>query len=390
VRVLDVAILVVLVLAGARGVVVGAAAQLFSLVGTLAGLAAGVALVLLVDPHVAGGAEKTAVAIALLVIPAGLVGRLARLLGRHANRALRRAGLGVVDAVGGAVIGLAGALVGCWLLASVFVNSSIVGLSQAVSQSVILRQVDQVMPPVPDAFAAVEAYLTRSGFPNVLINVLPESPAPVQLPNLGSLDPAVTTAEPSTVKIVAIGCGAEEEGSGFVTSGGLVVTNAHVVAGSGEITVDAIGHPPLRATPVFFDPDLDLALLRTAPLGVRPLGLSKVYATRGDAAAVLGYPEGGPFTPRPAGILQRFDAEGRDIYNSGLTTRVVYELDAVVSPGNSGGPLVSPAGEVIGVVFSRSATDPNIGYALASPAVENDVERTLSESAAVGTGQCVG
>ena len=387
---LDLAILIILLLAAVRGVIVGAASQLLSLLGTFVGLSVGVALVLLVDPHITSSVEKTVVAVVLLVAPAALLGKLARFLGRRAGHALRRVHLGVVDSVGGAAVGVAGALVSCWLLASVFVNSSIVGLSQAVTQSAILRQVDRVMPPVPDAFSAVETYLTKSGFPSVLINVLPQSPLPVQLPALGRLQAVVAQAEPSTVKVVAIGCGGEEEGSGFVTSGGLVVTNAHVVAGSQDITVDPLGEAPLRAIPLLFDPDLDLALLRVGSTDVPELSLSRLYASRGDAAVVLGYPGGGPFTPKPAGILQRFDAQGRDIYNAGVTTRVVYEVEAIVRPGNSGGPLVSKSGLVIGVVFSRSSTDPSIGYALASPAIAADVQDTLGSSTAVATGHCIG
>ena len=73
--------------------------------------------------------------------------------------------------------------------------------------------------------------------------------------------------------------------------------------------------------------------------------------------------------------MAEFEAEGRDIYGQGLTVRNVYEIEAVVRPGNSGGPLVQPDGEVIGVVFSRSTTNGDIGYALTSPGVLSRVQR---------------
>ena len=73
--------------------------------------------------------------------------------------------------------------------------------------------------------------------------------------------------------------------------------------------------------------------------------------------------------------MAEFEAEGRDIYGQGLTLRNVYEIQAVVRPGNSGGPLVQPDGEVIGVVFSRSTTNGDIGYALTSPGVLSRVDR---------------
>jgi S1-C subfamily serine protease len=110
--------------------------------------------------------------------------------------------------------------------------------------------------------------------------------------------------------------------------------------------------------------------------------------SRGVEAAVLGYPGGGPFTAAPAGVMAVFQAQGRDIYGQGLTVRNVYEVQAVVRPGNSGGPLVQPDGEVIGVVFSRSTTNGDIGYALTSPGVVSRVVQAEAGSAPIGTGAC--
>jgi S1-C subfamily serine protease len=86
--------------------------------------------------------------------------------------------------------------------------------------------------------------------------------------------------------------------------------------------------------------------------------------------------------------MAEFEAEGRDIYGQGLTVRDVYEIQAIVRPGNSGGPLVQPDGQVVGVVFSRSTTNGDIGYALASPGVLSRVLRAADRSGAVGTGPC--
>src|SRR5712672_2137239 len=108
---------------------------------------------------------------------------------------------------------------------------------------------------------------------------------------------------------------------------------------------------------------------------VAALRLLRPALPRVTQAGVRGFPGGGPFDVEAAGVLQEFDATGRDIYGQGLTTRPVYELQAVVRPGNSGGPLVEPDGTVVGVGFSRSAADPNIGYALASPGVRTRVHK---------------
>ncbi len=132
---------------------------------------------------------------------------------------------------------------------------------------------------------------------------------------------------------------------------------------------------------VSFDPSYDLAVLRVNDLSEPALPLDSSTVSRGTQAAVLGYPEGGPFDVVPAGVMDEFQAQGRDIYGQGLTEREVYELQAVVRPGNSGGPLVEPDGEVIGVVFSRSTTNNDVGYALTSPGVLAEVQRAKTLTA---------
>ncbi|MCU1491517.1 MAG: Colicin production protein, partial [Acidimicrobiaceae bacterium] len=132
------------------------------------------------------------------------------------------------------------------------------------------------------------------------------------------------------------------------------------------------------------------AVLETAPLGIPALQVDPNDVERGVPAGVLGYPGGGPFVAREAGVTARFDAQGRDIYNNELTQRIVYQLQAVVRPGNSGGPLVSTAGEVIGVVFSRSASNPDVGYALASPGVLDRVHLAEANLRPTSTQGCAG
>jgi S1-C subfamily serine protease len=149
-----------------------------------------------------------------------------------------------------------------------------------------------------------------------------------------------------------------------------------------------VGGVLFAATPVFFDPELDLALLRTsAPMG-KPLTIDPNYVKRGTGGAITGYPEDGPLTVVPAGVATELLAAGRDIYNQGLVTRDVYELDGVVRPGNSGSPLIATNGLVIGVVFSRSTTNADVGYALASPAVLANVVDAENRTARVSTQSC--
>jgi S1-C subfamily serine protease len=138
-----------------------------------------------------------------------------------------------------------------------------------------------------------------------------------------------------------------------------------------------------------FDPSFDLAVLRTsAPLGPA-LTISSSLAPNGTQAALLGYPEDGPLTVNPASVTEEITATGKDIYNSGSVTRGVYALAANVLPGNSGGPLMGPGGQVIGVVFSRSTVYSNVGYALTSPGVLSRVQAAARHHGAVSTGSCI-
>jgi S1-C subfamily serine protease len=145
---------------------------------------------------------------------------------------------------------------------------------------------------------------------------------------------------------------------------------------------------PYRATVVLFDPDFDLAILRTAaPLGP-VLDIDPDQVPRGTQAAILGYPEDGPLTIGGAGVSGEITALGRDIYNQGVVIRGVYALDADVRPGNSGGPLVTAGGMVVGVVFSRSTVYANVGYALTSPGVLSRVQLAEGRTAPVSTEKC--
>ena len=386
---LDLIIAVVVLAAAIHGLRIGAVAQVFAFVGFFLGLGLGALLVRTIDPHVNGAVPKTVVALILLLVPASALGGIGRQLGLGLGSLLRRIRLGLIDQIAGLAVAVVGTLIVCWLFASILVNSSSPTVSRAIEGSGVIRHIESVMPPVPDAFSSVQRYLASSGFPQVLVNILPQSIGPVNLPDRAQLTEAVRDASDSTVKVVAIGCGQEQEGSGFIAQNGLVVTNAHVIAGTHDITVEDLRSGKVEtAVPVLFDKDFDLAILRVAPGGAPGLKVDASYVGRGRAGVVLGYPEGGPFNAQPAAIVSRFVAEGRDIYGGSLNTRAVYELEAIVRPGNSGGPLVAPNGEVLGVVFSRSASRPDIGYALASPGVNTRLAEASRGSTRVGTGSC--
>ena len=382
-------VVVVLLVAGAAiyGFRLGAMVQVLSLGGFLVGLWLGALMASVTVRWVHDPNARMAVALVTMLGVATACGSLGRVIGGLSFRQLHRGLAGSVDSGLGLVVAVVAALLALWLLAGTLVDTSSIGLNAAISESRILRSLDDVLPTPPSVFARVQSFLSAEGFPPVFAGFAPESAAPVALPGNAELRRAILAADASTVKIVGDGCGQIQEGSGFVVAPGLVVTNAHVVAGIADPTVeDATGSHGTSV--VFFDPSYDLAVMRVRGLTASPLPLDPGTIARGDPAAVLGFPEGGPFTAVPAGVMAEFTAQGRDIYGQGLTVRDVYEIQATVRPGNSGGPLVQPDGKVIGVVFSRSTTNGDIGYALSSPGVLTRVLRAESATGTLGTGGC--
>jgi S1-C subfamily serine protease len=388
---LDYILIVIILAAAIRGLRLGAAVQVLSYGGALGGLAVGVVLVLLICPHVSGEHAKTFVALLLLLVPAAVLAAAGRHVGAGLWSRLRRARFGSVDAAGGAIVAVGGLLVVLWVVASILVNSQFSLVSDQIEGSRIIRAVTGVMPPIPTALAPVERFLSDEGLQLVADGFI-QLAGPVAYPTSGQVQAAVKIARPSTVKVVALGCGEEQEGSGFIVAHDLVVTNAHVVAGTNSISVfDAAGMPHTDVSVLLFDPEFDLAVLRVPGLPGPALSLDPNLVGRGARAVVLGYPEGGPFAVDRAGVRSEILATGLDIYGEQPTVRAVYVVQAIVRPGNSGGPLVEPNGLVIGVVFSRSPTNSHIGYALASPGVIQRVHRAeaLPPATHASTSECV-
>ena len=210
----------------------------------------------------------------------------------------------------------------------------------------------------------------------------------VEAPDQETLDQAgVREASDSVVKVLGQArCERGIEGSGFVYAPDRIMTNAHVVAGVSEPFVEIDGRR-IRAEVVLFDPELDVAVLAVEALGVGPLE----FDTRGESgqpAAILGYPENGPFDARAARIRSRIDLRSPDIYDRGEVSRQSFSVRGLVRSGNSGGPLVSADGDVLGVIFAASISDSSTGYALTAEQVAEDAEKGRSARRAVSTGEC--
>ena len=387
VNVVDVVVLVVVVLAAYQGARVGAVVQVCAILGFLGGLYLGALLASDTVRWAHSPSAETTVALSTMVGVAFVLGLVGRVIGAQIARWVRPGVARSVDAGLGTVVAVVAALVTFWLLASTLVNSSSAAVDSALLQSRVISSLDRVLPPPPSVFSQAQGFLTAQGFPPVFAALTTASARPVALPSDALLRRAVLAAAASTVKVEGYGCGVIQEGSGFVAAPGLVVTNAHVVAGVARPLVQT-GDSVTGAQVVEFDPSFDLAVLRVPGLDARVLPLDPTMVGRGTQAAVLGYPEDGPFTADAAGVMAEFPAEGRDIYGRALTVRDVYEIDARVRPGNSGGPLVLPDGEVVGIVFSRSTAESDVGYALTSPGVLARLDPVVSSTRQVGTGPC--
>jgi S1-C subfamily serine protease len=168
-----------------------------------------------------------------------------------------------------------------------------------------------------------------------------------------------------------------------------VMTNAHVVAGVERPYVAVPGGgAPVPAEVVYFDPDIDLAVLAVPGLTAAPLAFEQSLADTGDPAVVAGYPGGGPLDSSAARIRAVIDARGEDIYGRAGVVREVYAFRGTVVAGNSGGPLLAPDGEVLGVVFASAVGDSSTGYALTAPQVSAAAARGRSATSPVDTGSC--
>ncbi len=385
---IDWVLLVLVAAAGVHGLRLGAAMQVLSFGGFWLGLFIGA----LIAPPILHGLHstlsKTVVAAVVMFGMAGLVGGLGRVLGGHSSMFLRRLQLGPLDSGFGAGVAVVATLVAAWLVASIVVNSRYTSFDAALRDSRILRAMNSIMPSPPGVFARIEHFLATEGFPVVFTGLPPQAVGPVTLPSDAAVRAAVVAVGPSTVQIAGEGCGVIQEGSGFVVGPDYVVTNAHVVAGIAHPTVlDTHGRHATVVT--LFDPRLDIAVLYVPGLADPPVRLDDALVGRGATGAIMGYPEGGPFKYGAAAVQAVFDATGLDIYGNAQTVRTVYQLSAVVQPGNSGGPLVEPNGEVVGVVFARSTTNTNVGYALAMPKVVSDIDAGEHSTRPVSTQGCV-
>jgi S1-C subfamily serine protease len=301
-------------------------------------------------------------------------------VGLQLRRTLVLPGLGIVDGVLGALLSAALGLAIAWILAAVVLQARPTARLRAdIQRSEILRELNQLLPPtgaILNVLASLDPLPSISGpLPNV-------GPPPAAIAH----DPAVHAASRSVVRVLGTACGLAIEGSGWVAAPGVVVTNAHVVAGEHDTTVEPFGHEPsLRAYTIAFDSTDDIAVLRIPGLDLPTLSLAS-NPSSGRAGAVLGYPENGPFDARAARIGETQHIVTDDAYGRGPVSRLLTPLRGLVRPGNSGGPLVDRTGAVLTTVFaSTTGGGRRGGYGVANATVADVLAHA---GGMVGTGEC--
>jgi S1-C subfamily serine protease/uncharacterized membrane protein required for colicin V production len=388
----DVLVLLLAVLAAVSGAYQGVIIALPSLVGVILGAIAGFRLAPLVVDLFTNPAAKVAFAVATVVFVIALGEALGVWAGRKLRTKINVDKLSGVDKTLGAIVQASAVFVIAWLIATPLTTVSwLPGLAKAIKSSVVLGGVNDAMPEAAHSLPTqLRKLLDASGFPSIVDPFQQAPSADIAPPDTALQKSAIVSqVHGSVVKIRgnATSCSRSLEGSGFVIAPQRVMTNAHVVAGTDEVAIETTeGRFPARV--VYFNPEVDIAVLAVPRFGVKALTLADQAAQAGDSAIVLGYPLDGPYTATPARIRSRINLHGPDIYESKTVQRDVFTVRAAIRSGNSGGPMIDPSGRVIGVVFGAAVEDPDTGFTLTANQVRSEVDAAPAQSAQVSTGAC--
>ncbi|GAA4933419.1 acid resistance serine protease MarP [Actinoplanes utahensis] len=387
----DIFLIVLMVLFAISGYRQGFVIGALSLGGFFSGVLIGLQLGPLIARQSENGTVRLVVALGVILVLAVLGQTLAGWLGTNLRQNIESRPLQYLDDAGGALVSVVAVLFAAWLVAVPFGSTPFPAINAAVRDSAILGGVDELVPEQVQALSAgLRDTLDTSGFPDVFGGL-----ARTQAREVAAPDPAlagsrvVKESKSSVLKILgsAPSCSRRIEGTGFVYARERVMTNAHVVAGTEEVVVESGGRE-VTAQVVVYDPKRDLAVLYVPGLKAPVMPFAAKEAGTGASAIVLGYPQDGPYNAQSARIREVSDIPGPDIYKSGDVTREIYTIKSLVRSGNSGGPLIAPNGDVLGVIFAAAADDRNVGFALTAQEAAPVAKAGLTNNERVRTGKC--
>jgi S1-C subfamily serine protease len=370
-----------------QGFITGA----FATAGLLLGGLAGVWLA----PTALGDATPSILvslaAVFIVILCASLGQAVLQLAGAKIRARIKWQPVRALDAVGGAVLSGAAALLVAWALGVALSGSGLAGITPMVRSSKVLAEVNSFLPASAGSrLAAFNDVVGTTFFPRYLEPFAPERIVPVSPgPQRLLTDPDVTRAAPSLVRIRSTNsCGQGIEGSGFVYSPDRVMTNAHVVAGVKDPLIDIGGSSEVGHV-VYYNPGVDVAVIAVPTGSTDPLPFAADGAP-GEGVAILGFPENGPYDVQVARIRSDQRLRSPDIYGNGTVIRDVFSLRGLIRPGNSGGAIVDSAGRVVGVVFAASVTSDDTGYALSTTQVSQAAAAGRIATTPTSTGGCAG
>ena len=396
-NVLDILLLVAAVWFAIVGYRQGFVVGILSVIGFLGGgLVAVYTLPVIWDAvtdHAEVGTVAAVVGVVVVIVCASVGQALTTHMGNKLRRYITWSPARALDATGGALVNVLAMLLVAWLIGATLAQTTMPTVGKEVRGSKVLLGVQEALPSGADTwFKDFTSVLAQNGFPQVFSPFSDEPIKEVQPPDPKLANSAVATrSQRSIVKVMgtAQSCGKVLEGTGFVFGDRRVMTNAHVVGGVDEPTVQIGGEGrKYDATVVLYDWQRDIAVLDVPDLKAPALQFTTEDAGSGDNAIVAGFPENGSYDVRAARVRGRIDAHGPDIYHRGTVSRDVYSLYATVRQGNSGGPLLTPEGKVYGVVFAKSLDDPDTGYALTADEIQEDIAKGRTANQQVDSDSC--
>ncbi|MEU4156021.1 MarP family serine protease [Actinoplanes sp. NPDC026670] len=389
--VVDIFLIVVMVLFAISGYRQGFVIGALSLGGFFSGVLIGLQLGPLLARQFENGTVRLVVALGVILVLAVLGQTLAGWLGTNLRQVIQSKPVQYLDDAGGALVSVIAVLFAAWLVAVPFGSTPFPAINAAVRDSAILGGVTELVPEEVRALSSgLRDTLDTNGFPDVFGGL-----ARTQAREVAAPDPAlagskvVKDSKSSVLKILgsAPSCSRRIEGTGFVYATERVMTNAHVVAGTREVVVESDGRQ-IEGKVVVYDPKRDLAVLYVPGLKAPVMNFARKEAATGASAIVLGYPQDGPYNAQSARVRDVGDITGPDIYESGDVTRDIYTIKSLVRSGNSGGPLIDPNGDVLGVIFAAAADDKNVGFALTADEASSVAQTGRANTREVRTGEC--